>query len=273
MVHFPDGHWVAVATEGGTLEVWDAITGWRALLCRGLAGAVMDLDVSPDGRLLASAGEDGSLRLWEACTGQELRRIDAGRPLNCVDFSPDGTRLVTGGNDGSVLLWETWPSDGEKADTEAAWEALAELDGRAAWEAMRALHAAGAASFAERLSPAPESGEDLAALVRALDDEDPSVREDASRRLAEQRAEAEALLREAAENGASPEVRQRAKDLLEGPPDPLPLPAGDLLRAVRAISVLERLGARGELERLAGGATGARVTRDARAALDRLRAR
>ena len=54
---------------------------------------------------------------------------------------------------------------------------------------------------------------------------------------------------------------------------PLVLPAGEVLRAVRAVWVLELTGtpaARQVLQKLAGGAPQARLTREARAALGRL---
>jgi hypothetical protein len=64
-------------------------------------------------------------------------------------------------------------------------------------------------------------------------------------------------------------VRQR----LEGIVASLALPAGERLRELRAVEVLERIGdaeARRLLEALSRGAPDARLTRDARAVLGRL---
>ncbi|MFL5338805.1 MAG: hypothetical protein ACJ8F7_01445, partial [Gemmataceae bacterium] len=71
---------------------------------------------------------------------------------------------------------------------------------------------------------------------------------------------------------ASMESRKRAERLLEklqhgGP-------TGDMLRSVRAVEVLERIGtpeARAMLQSLAGGAADARITLEAQSALKRMK--
>jgi hypothetical protein len=78
-------------------------------------------------------------------------------------------------------------------------------------------------------------------------------------------------LRRALEAGPSPEVRRRLETLLAGP-EGLARSAEDR-RAVRAVAVLERLGtpaARQLLEALSRGAPAARLTQEAKAALQRL---
>jgi hypothetical protein len=82
---------------------------------------------------------------------------------------------------------------------------------------------------------------------------------------------AEPALRQALKGKPSLEVERRIQGLLEklrGPVRRL-----DTRRAVRAVAVLEDIGtpeARRILETLAGGAEGARLSRDAQAALERL---
>jgi hypothetical protein len=92
--------------------------------------------------------------------------------------------------------------------------------------------------------------------------------------LAELAELAEPLLLQTLFTVPSAEVRSQIEALLARL-GPLPAtPEG--LRQRRALLVLEQVGsaaARAHLERLAQGAPGARLTRDARAALDRLRRR
>ena len=116
----------------------------------------------------------------------------------------------------------------------------------------------------------PADGQQVARLLRDLDDDKFAVREAAEaglNRLAEAAAPA---LRQALDGKPSSEVRQRLTRVLEH------LAREDTpehRRSVRAIEVLERLGtpeARQVLGELVQGAAAARRTREAKASLDRL---
>jgi hypothetical protein len=81
---------------------------------------------------------------------------------------------------------------------------------------------------------------------------------------------AEPALRKALESQPPPEVRRRVQQLLN---KLAALPSGEHLRALRGLEALERIGtpaAREALEWLASGAPNARLTREAKASLDRL---
>jgi hypothetical protein len=83
---------------------------------------------------------------------------------------------------------------------------------------------------------------------------------------------AEPALRRALAGRPSLEVRQRLEKLL----DQLAHPSPDVLRALRAIEVLESVGtaeAKAVLGKLAAGQPGAGLTREAKAALRRLECR
>jgi hypothetical protein len=72
------------------------------------------------------------------------------------------------------------------------------------------------------------------------------------------------------------ETRRRVQGLLDEIRQQQGQPSGEQLRQVRAIEVLERIGtpeARALLESLTRGAAGARLTREAQAAVRRLSAR
>jgi HEAT repeat protein len=106
-------------------------------------------------------------------------------------------------------------------------------------------------------------------LVRDLDANSFTTREQAMRALADVGEPAAPVLREKLAGGPAPEVRRRIKQLLEklGPS-----PA-ERLRALRALEVLEcaRSPETGKvLEGLAGGRPGAWLTRQAKDSLERL---
>jgi hypothetical protein len=104
-----------------------------------------------------------------------------------------------------------------------------------------------------------------------LDDGKPAVRESASERLASLGRAVEPELRQALTAGPRAEVGRRLRALLGAVE--LPIGSPELLRRLRGIEVLERVGgsdAQELLKALAQGPAGALDTEQARAALDRL---
>src|SRR5262249_26308298 len=119
------------------------------------------------------------------------------------------------------------------------------------------------------LSPALR--ERAAAWVRDLDDDRFKVRERATKDLSRLGEAAMPVLQEGLTGRLSPEARQRAKRLLAALSD-LPL-SGQRVGALRSLAVLEHVDtpeARELLLQLAAGPPEARLTREARATLDRL---
>ena len=114
--------------------------------------------------------------------------------------------------------------------------------------------------------------EHIQRLIAELDSATFSVREAATKDLAVRGVEAEAALRAALRGDLSAEARRRVLALLDGPP-PHDVPAGELLRRLRAIHALEQAGtpqALAALRELAAGAPSASETLDAKAACERL---
>src|SRR5262249_53908923 len=111
--------------------------------------------------------------------------------------------------------------------------------------------------------------EKIAAWVRQLDAQEFARRAQASQALADLGPDAEAGLREALEKAKSPEARQRLELVLEGQ-------EAEHRHQGNAVELLEMIGtqaARRLLGDLVHGASGARLTRAARSALDRLEKR
>jgi hypothetical protein len=111
-------------------------------------------------------------------------------------------------------------------------------------------------------------------LLEDLDSEVFAVREKAMRELDQLGRPAEPILRRKLQEPHSQEFGRRAEQLLRRWKDlEDPLPKSELLRALRAVEVLEQVGRRESrqvLQRLAGGAPDARLTQEAKASLDRL---
>jgi WD40 repeat protein len=289
----PDGNLLATRALDGSVGLYDVAGGQTRHELKvqfhdpTRTDIVYGLCFSPDGRTLAagydhrdrSVRQDRSVRLWEVASGLERGRFEGHRDaVLSVAFSPDGRQLASGSIDRTVLVWDaTGGSIGSRPNPSARelatwWEELASMDGRTAYRAVMALAQAGDGTVAllrERLPPILDAGS-VARLVADLDHDRFAVREQAAAALAELPEIAEPTLRTALAGRPSVELRRRAEVILQQI-DPANSPLR--LRALRAVEVLEWIGtpaARRLLETLANGAPAARLTREAKASLERL---
>jgi WD40 repeat protein len=238
----------------------------------------------PSGRFLAAASGEPVIHLWDLVTGQEVGRFQ-GHQGNLVGlaFSADGSRLVSGSLDTTALVWDVSkhtraprPESAPLAarDLEALWADLADKDAARAFAAQQTLgrHPAQAAALVRERLPAAlgvDPGR-LAKLVADLSGRGLATRQKAVAGLKELGEQARPALEKALAGDVSLEVRQRIERLLR---DVTASPAGGRLRELRAVETLALAGgpeAREALVALAKGAPEARLTREARAALDGL---
>jgi WD40 repeat protein len=284
----PDGRTLAMRSSEGRLYLVEAATGQeRARLSATDRGTA--LAFSPDGRALALASWEG-IRLWDLTSGAQRAHLvgHEGGWVNCVAFSPDGRRLVSGADDTTVLIWDVSkllrPRGAParkmaRAERAARWADLGAEDARRADRASWALAQAaeGVAFVGQQVRPAAvPSAARVTRLLADLDDEQFEVREKASDELDLLGEMVEADLRRHLRGKPSLEVRRRVERLLEGLQRNRLRPAGEPLRALRALEVLERAGTAPAvrlLRALAGGAPVARLTREAKSALRRLKRR
>jgi RNA polymerase sigma factor (sigma-70 family) len=306
------GQALAAVNRDGTVSLYETATGdlrcrlgqptarqgaYRAVMVgnapvkisgsRGDAVTPVAVAGAPNGRLLATASADPTIHLWDLVTGHEVGQLKGHQGgVVSLAFSGDGERLLSGSADTTALVWDVgrrlWTAEtGEVApgpkELEGLWADLGGSDAARAFAAQQRLtrHPAAVARLVkEHLRPAPavEAGR-LAQLVANLDSRQFAVRQQAAAELETLGDQARTALQKALAGDVSLEVRQRVEHLLRKVTG---RPTGNLVRDLRAVETLELAGgteARRELQALAAGAPAARLTREARAALQRLERR
>jgi hypothetical protein len=279
----PDGRYLATGGSLGVARVWEAATGKQVRQFPGHNGYIMCLAFSPDGRSLA-VGYWMGVRLWDLPSGKPRgeQRCHRGDVMSLA-FSPDGKALATGGTDSAGLLWDVAdiftaaPEAVAVTDLEARWADLAgdaEKGYQAVWD-LAASPAEAAKLLGKHLGPVPTAdAKRLKALIEQLDAEEFDDRKRAAAELEKLGEGAVPALREALKGAKDVDLRLRLNVLINHATSAMP--AGERLRALRAMQALELAGTReaeAVLKALASGAAGARLTVEAKAALARLKGR
>jgi RNA polymerase sigma factor (sigma-70 family) len=290
----PDGRTLAGAghRNTGQIRLWESATGKQRLRFAQKYAFLNCVAFSPDGTFVVTGGDDTTVRFWDPATGEELGQLTGHSKstgiwsggITALAFTPDGQHLISAGRDTTLLVWPraTWPERRRRPvaelsakELEKLWAALGEPDAPSAYRAIQALASAPMAAttaIRARLQPAlAPDPQRLSRLVADLDAPTFAARQQALKELEQLNNLAEAALRRVLAKQPPLELRQRAEQLLEKLDGPVT--QSEQLQALRAVEVLEHIGtpeARQVLARLAEGAEGARLTRDAKAALDRL---
>lgn len=237
-----DGRFVTFGSGGPAVRVWDTLTGQEVAQFKGHQGSVSVLGVSPDGRSLVSGSVDTTAVSWAL---NKLPRVDVTRDVPLTQAEVDGL-----------------------------WADLAKPDPAAAFAAARKLltdRTQTVALLADRLHPVPAADADkinqlIADLGGSFDARRKATAE--LERLGELAVEP---LKAAAAKNPPLDLKQRIDKLIEkGGTRKL---QGDQLRELRAVEVLELAAtpeAKKVLNALAKGAPDARLTREAKAAAERL---
>lgn len=278
----PDGRLYASGTYDGQFQMRETLTFRRCLRLREAEGSVKAIAFSPDGKLVAFAGQSRGIEIWDVRTGETIDRFKghAGQ-VHALEFSSDGKLLASAGADAIAIVWDVpRPPDLHKRLTDAeraeAWERLASDNPVIARHGVVALaNDSGEAVdlLAAKLKLVAVIDErPLERWIAELDGPKFADRERARRELERAGERASPLLQRALAGAKTLEARKRLERLLERIEQRQP--DANERQALRAIAVLERHGgaaAKRLLERLAGGAAGARITIEAKEAAARIR--
>jgi RNA polymerase sigma factor (sigma-70 family) len=274
-----------VATRQERLQIKAAIRPSETTFQDGVHHKIESVAFSADGRLLILGNGDGALALWDLATATRLREFPAHKDkIAALALSPDGKTLATGSWDTTTLLWDAAallkpterPAAGlSEQEQEELWSRLAAPDAASAFQAIWIMVREKGATLPfvkARLKPVPKVDEArIARLIERLDDDQFTVRNNATIELESFGDLPVPALRKALGNPVSLEARRRIDNLLEKL-DPS-MPPAEHLRAIRAVEMIEYAGgpeARQILQALSEGAPGARLTQIARASLKRL---
>jgi WD40 repeat protein/serine/threonine protein kinase len=107
------GQYFVSADTGGTVRVWDTVTGQAGHSFTPPKGAARSVAVSADGQRIALGGSNGTVRMWDAAMGQQRLSFAAHTAAvwNLV-FSPNGRALAS-----------TMFAQGNKASEWRVWDA------------------------------------------------------------------------------------------------------------------------------------------------------
>jgi RNA polymerase sigma factor (sigma-70 family) len=284
VAYAPNGKTMAFGNWDGTIRLWE-VASWKEIWSSpGGKGWMGNVVFSPDGKVLASVLNGRTIMLWDVVTGKRISSF-TGHTTSCwkITFTPDGKRLVSANMDTTVLLWDLpAPPPVEHLSPELATQELnalwKDLKGDDAPRAYRAVWTLGANPqqavpfLRQRLRPVPlQDTRRIATLIADLDSATFSEREKATQELEKLGELARSALTQALKNQPSPEARHRMEPLLAKFDGPVTAP--EQLQNIRSLEVLEYVNtaeALAVLKGLAEGEPEARLTLDAKAALDRL---
>jgi WD40 repeat protein len=278
----PDGR-LMVSAGQGALKLWDVATR-RELRSVPLEKVHYHASIvfSPDGRWFTSNAHDKSVWIWESSTGTVAFRLPLISDPTAVVFGPQGRTVTTGGWDGRVFTWDLAPwaygaKKPEKPDPTDLWKTLLEKDGGEAYLALWTFASEGPEGIrflaGELTRPAPGPAE-IQKLIAGLEDPELEKRENVSRQLIELGPDIESILAEAMKGVKTPETVERLRAILDLINRPMPA-SREIVRRLRALHALELAGnadAVAALKSISTTSAGARIRREAAAAVERLKA-
>lgn len=282
----PDARLLYTAGRDRMVRVTEVATGLdRQELPLG-TGFPTSVALTADGRHLAVGTSTGQVHLVDTARGVVLDHLDGHRgPVTTLAFQPGTNALFSVASDGVLYLRDVapilkanrvQPLSLSKQELENAWAQLGTENRSDVAVALQTLvRAEKDAVPLLKNRVVPIEGSRVAQWLKELDDEAFEVRDKAMRELARMGRSVEGPLKATREKpGTSVEVRVRVEELLDLiTQNKL---SAEYLQSLRGIEVLERVGSaesRTILEKLASGLPDAELTREAKAALERVKQR
>ena len=230
---------------------------------------------------LGVADNSQAVGVREILTGQVVQSVPSPAGATALALSPDGARLAAAGADGNVKVWELAPKSDHRvlqaADLERCWSHLLAPEAAPAFAAVWSLAGTPEQSvpfLKSHLSPVKWDRTMTKKWIDNLDSDDFDTRTTAAIELRRLAPRSNRSLRARLQGDISAETRRAVNELLEALAGRAALP--EELRSLRAIQALERAAtpaARAVLKTLAGGEPEARLTLEAKQALERMETR
>lgn len=108
LVIAPDGTWLAVGGDHGTVQIWDTASWAETAVFPSRQAAVFAMAVSPDGTTLVTGGLWGTVRIWDTRNWSAKATLTSHKDsVFAAVFAPDGSWLVTGDSGGTRRVWDT----------------------------------------------------------------------------------------------------------------------------------------------------------------------
>jgi RNA polymerase sigma factor (sigma-70 family) len=274
---------MTLVNPAGT-HIWEAATGKTVARLETTLWTAQ-LAFHPNNRYVAINNLWTGIQVWDALTGkplvtrpmpEQVRSAATDSYAGCLAFAPNGRRLATGHPDGTILLWDMPPPQSPPQPLAAKelgtlWTDLGDADAAKAWRVIWRLNDGSAVPvLREHLKPVlPLPAEKVSPLIADLDNESFEKRQEAVKQLKALGAGAAPALRQALDGTPTAETKRRLQEVLAAHKSL----SAEAVRELRAVIALERIGnreARDTLAELAKGVPEAKLTRKAKAALERL---
>ena len=217
----PDGKSLLTSGTDRMIREWNLADGSLSRTFEGHSDTVYGIAVSPDGSLLLSGGKEHETRLWDMRIGELIQVFKPGTSIvRRARFSPDGRFFLASSGDGVARIRDTKTRQLRAVLSGGSSCAALTRDNR--FVATISHRTTANVYRLELGTPGQDQLQRIRTLIRQLDDDDYSVREAASKEIAEIGIVAEPLLKEALDS-ASPEVRIRARQLRKRVMSPEPI--------------------------------------------------
>jgi RNA polymerase sigma factor (sigma-70 family) len=288
----PDGRTLVTMDHSRTLTLWETATGKARFrfqtdsqpnLNLNSTQAGKTLAFSPNGNVIITGEMNGVIRYWDPSSGKEMSRsVGHKASVSALVAAFDGKSLISGSQDTTALVWRM-PQEKQRSpqarglDSKQADQLWRDLGAEPtqAFQAivmMRSFPRQAVPLLKERLKPAaPPDGKQVVRWIADLDSDKFAVRQTAETELEKLGDLAMPAFEQALAQNVPQDTRQRIERLRDRLVTATP--GATVLQTLRALEALERIGtaeARQVLEKMAQGAAGALVTRQARASLRRL---
>lgn len=102
----PDSKKIASGGDDKTVQVWEAITGDKAIICSGHSKQVNAVAWSPNGQRIVSGSSDGAMQVWDATGNKIVTYRGHAKGVNAAAWSPNGQAVASGGDDKEVHIWD-----------------------------------------------------------------------------------------------------------------------------------------------------------------------